>query len=115
MQQNIFLVGLMGAGKTTVGRLLAKRLGMRFVDSDHEIEARTGATISWIFEIEGEESFRRREVETIRDLTGRSGVVLATGGGAVIHPENRKHLKARGTVIYLRASVNNILQRTMHD
>ncbi|MBS7405310.1 MAG: shikimate kinase AroK, partial [Oxalobacter sp.] len=115
MQQNIFLVGLMGAGKTTVGRLLAKRLGMRFVDSDHEIEARTGATISWIFEIEGEESFRRREVETIRDLTGRSGVVLATGGGAVIHPENRKHLKDRGTVIYLRASVNNILQRTMHD
>ena len=115
MQQNIFLVGLMGAGKTTVGRLLAKRLGMRFVDSDHEIEARTGATISWIFDIEGEESFRRREVETIRDLTGRSGVVLATGGGAVIHPENRKHLKARGTVIYLRASVNNILQRTMHD
>lgn len=115
MQQNIFLVGLMGAGKTTVGRLLAKRLGMKFVDSDHEIEARTGATISWIFEIEGEESFRRREVETIRDLTGRSGVVLATGGGAVIHPENRKHLKARGTVIYLRASVNNILQRTMHD
>ena len=115
MQQNIFLVGLMGAGKTTVGRLLAKRLGMRFVDSDHEIEARTGATISWIFEIEGDESFRRREVETIRDLTGRSGVVLATGGGAVIHPENRKHLKARGTVIYLRASVNNILQRTMHD
>ena len=115
MQQNIFLVGLMGAGKTTVGRLLAKRLGLRFVDSDHEIEARTGATISWIFEIEGEESFRRREVETIRDLTARSGVVLATGGGAVIHPENRKHLKDRGTVIYLRASVNNILQRTMHD
>ncbi len=115
MQQNIFLVGLMGAGKTTVGRLLAKRLGLRFVDSDHEIEARTGATISWIFEIEGEESFRRREVETIRDLTGRSGVVLATGGGAVIHPDNRKHLKDRGTVIYLRASVNNILQRTMHD
>lgn len=115
MQQNIFLVGLMGAGKTTVGRLLAKRLGLKFVDSDHEIEARTGATIPWIFEIEGEESFRRREVETIRDLTGQAGVVLATGGGAVIHPENRKHLKARGTVIYLRASVNNILQRTMHD
>ncbi len=115
MQQNIFLVGLMGSGKTTVGRLLAKRLGLKFVDSDHEIEARTGATIPWIFEIEGEESFRRREVEAIRDLTGQAGVVLATGGGAVIHPENRKHLKARGTVIYLRASVNNILQRTMHD
>lgn len=115
MQQNIFLVGLMGSGKTTVGRLLAKKLGMRFVDSDHEIEARTGATVSWIFEIEGEDSFRRREVETIDDLTSRKGVVLATGGGAVVHPENRKNLKARGTVIYLRASVNNILQRTMHD
>ncbi len=115
MQQNIFLVGLMGSGKTTVGRLLAKKLGMRFVDSDHEIEARTGATVSWIFEIEGEESFRRREVETIDDLTTQKGVVLATGGGAVVHPENRKNLKARGTVIYLRASVNNILQRTMHD
>lgn len=115
MQQNIFLVGLMGSGKTTVGRLLAKRLGMRFVDSDHEIEARTGATISWIFEIEGEDSFRRREVETINDLTSQDGVVLATGGGAVVHPENRKNLKTRGTVIYLRATVNNILQRTMHD
>lgn len=115
MQHNIFLVGLMGSGKTTVGRLLAKRLGLKFVDSDHEIESRTGATISWIFEIEGEESFRRREVETIKDLTGQTGVVLATGGGAVIHPENRKHLKSRGTVIYLRASVSNILQRTMHD
>ncbi len=115
MQQNIFLVGLMGSGKTTVGRLLAKRLGLKFVDSDHEIEARTGATISWIFEIEGEESFRRREVETIRELTGQNGIVLATGGGAVVHPDNRKHLKSRGTVIYLRASVNNILQRTMHD
>lgn len=105
----------MGSGKTTVGRLLAKKLGMRFVDSDHEIEARTGATVSWIFEIEGEDSFRRREVETIDDLTSQKGVVLATGGGAVVHPENRKNLKARGTVIYLRASVNNILQRTMHD
>lgn len=115
MQQNIFLVGLMGSGKTTVGRLLAKKLGMRFVDSDHEIEARTGATVSWIFEIEGEDSFRRREVETIDELTSQQGVVLATGGGAVVHPENRKNLKARGTVIYLRATVNNILQRTMHD
>ncbi len=115
MQPNIFLVGLMGAGKTTVGRLLAKRLGLTFVDSDQEIETRTGATISWIFEIEGEDSFRRREVETIKDLTGQTGIVLATGGGAVIHPENRKHLKERGIVIYLRASVSNILQRTMHD
>ena len=112
---NIFLVGLMGSGKTTVGRALAKRLGMRFVDSDHEIEARTGATIPLIFEIEGEASFRRREAEVIRDLSAQHGIVLATGGGAVIDPENRKYLKERGTVIFLRASVNNILHRTLHD
>ncbi|MDL2283798.1 shikimate kinase AroK, partial [Oxalobacter sp. OttesenSCG-928-P03] len=115
MHENIFLVGLMGSGKTTVGRALAKRLGMRFIDSDHEIESRTGASISWIFEIEGEDSFRKRETEAIRDLTARKGIVLATGGGAVISPENRRHLKERGTVVYLRASVNNVLQRTMHD
>ncbi len=115
MHENIFLVGLMGSGKTTVGRALAKRLGMRFIDSDHEIEFRTGASISWIFEIEGEDSFRKREAEAIRDLTERKGVVLATGGGAVINPENRRYLKERGTVVYLRASVNNVLQRTMHD
>ena len=81
MQQNIFLVGLMGSGKTTVGRLLAKRLGLKFVDSDQEIESRTGATISWIFEIEGEDSFRQREMETIDELTSRQGILLATGGG----------------------------------
>lgn len=115
MHENIFLVGLMGSGKTTVGRALAKRLGMRFVDSDHEIESRTGASISWIFEIEGEDSFRKREAEAIRDLTARKGIVLATGGGAVIYPENRRYLKERGTVVYLRTTVNNVLQRTMHD
>ncbi|HJW54016.1 MAG TPA: bifunctional shikimate kinase/3-dehydroquinate synthase AroKB [Burkholderiaceae bacterium] len=112
---NIFLVGLMGAGKTTVGRALAKKLNKRFIDSDHEIEARTGASISWIFEIEGEESFRQREADVIRDLTGQEGIVLATGGGAILREENRALLKARGTVIYLRASVNSILQRTSHD
>lgn len=104
-----------GVGENDCRAFTGKKLGMRFVDSDHEIESRTGATVSWIFEIEGEDSFRRREVETIDDLTSQKGVVLATGGGAVVHPENRKNLKARGTVIYLRASVNNILQRTMHD
>src|SRR3954467_5324897 len=102
---NIFLVGLMGAGKTTVGRALAKRLGSQFIDSDHEIEARTGASIPWIFEIEGEASFRQREAEVIRDITAHSNIVLATGGGAVLKPENRACLKGRGTVIYLRASV----------
>nr|WP_123068196.1 bifunctional shikimate kinase/3-dehydroquinate synthase AroKB [Massilia aurea] len=112
---NIFLVGLMGAGKTTIGRLLARKLNRRFVDSDHEIEARTGATIPWIFEIEGEACFRRREADVIRDLTGQQGLVLATGGGAVLDPRNRAFLAERGTVIYLRASIGSILQRTAHD
>ncbi len=115
MAGNIFLVGLMGAGKTTVGKALAKRLNKRFVDSDHEIEARTGATIPLIFEIEGEASFRRREAEVIRDLTAQDDIVLATGGGAVLNPDSRALLKQRGTVIYLRASVGNLLQRTSHD
>lgn len=115
MGDNIFLIGLMGAGKTTVGRALAKRLNKQFIDSDHEIEARTGASIPLIFEIEGEESFRQREADVIRDLTALNGIVLATGGGAVLRPENREYLKAHGTVIYLRASVNSILQRTSHD
>nr|WP_322401829.1 bifunctional shikimate kinase/3-dehydroquinate synthase AroKB [Massilia sp. Gc5] len=112
---NIFLVGLMGAGKTTIGRLLARRLDLTFIDSDHEIEARTGATIPWIFEIEGEASFRRREADVIRELTSQNGIVLATGGGAVLNPASRALLAERGTVIYLRASVSSILQRTAHD
>jgi len=112
---NIFLVGLMGAGKTTIGRILARKLGKRFIDSDHEIEARTGASIPWIFEIEGEASFRRREAEVIRDLTAQDGIVLATGGGAVLNPDNRAYLQARGRVIYLRANVASIMLRTSHD
>jgi len=105
----------MGAGKTTVGRALAKKLNKRFIDSDHEIEARTGASIPLIFEIEGEENFRQREAEVIRDLAAQQGIVLATGGGAVLRKENRDALKAGGTVIYLRTSVNHILQRTSRD
>lgn len=112
---NIFLVGLMGAGKTTVGRALAKKLNKRFIDSDHEIEARTGASIPLIFEIEGEAGFRQRELEVIGDLTAEQDIVLATGGGAILQPQNRHYLKTRGTVIYLRASVSSILQRTAHD
>ena len=112
---NIFLVGLMGAGKTTIGRQLARRLGMRFVDSDHEIEARTGASVPWIFEIEGEPSFRRREADMIRDLSKQDNLVLATGGGAVLDPASRALLAERGTVIYLRAAIGSILQRTSHD
>ncbi len=115
MKGNIFLVGLMGAGKTTVGRSLAKKLNNLFIDSDHEIEARTGVSIPLIFEIEGEQSFRQREAEVIRDLSGRSGIVMATGGGAILNAENREYLKARGTVIYMRASVHKILQRTSRD
>ena len=105
----------MGAGKTTIGRILARKLGKRFIDSDHEIEARTGASIPWIFEIEGEESFRRREAEVIRDLTAQDGIVLATGGGAILNAQNRDYLKARGRVVYLRANVASILVRTSHD
>jgi 3-dehydroquinate synthase len=105
----------MGAGKTTIGRLLARRRDLTFIDSDHEIEARTGATIPWIFEIEGEASFRRREADVIRELTAQTGIVLATGGGAVLNPASRKLLAERGTVVYLRASVSSILQRTAHD
>lgn len=113
--QNIFLVGLMGSGKTTVGRALAKRLNMRFVDSDVEIESRTGASIPLIFEIEGEASFRQREADVIADLTAQHGIVLATGGGAILDARSRRYLHERGTVVYLRASINNILQRTSHD
>jgi 3-dehydroquinate synthase len=105
----------MGAGKTTIGRILARKLGKRFIDSDHEIEARTGATIPWIFEIEGEASFRRREAEVIRDLCSQDDIVLATGGGAILSADNRARLAERGTVIYLRANVHSILQRTGHD
>jgi 3-dehydroquinate synthase len=105
----------MGAGKTTIGRQLARKLGLRFIDSDHEIESRTGASIPWIFEIEGEPAFRRREADVIRDLTCQQGIVLATGGGAILNEGSRVLLKERGTVIYLRASVNSILARTAHD
>jgi len=105
----------MGAGKTTIGRALAKKLNMRFVDSDHEVEARTGVAIPVIFDIEGEASFRQREADAIRDLTAQSGIVLATGGGAILNPQSREYLKSRGTVVYLRASVTSILHRTSHD
>ncbi|MBC3935271.1 3-dehydroquinate synthase [Undibacterium sp. CY7W] len=115
MSNNIFLVGLMGSGKTTVGRALAKKLNKRFIDSDHEIEARTGVSIPVIFEIEGEASFRQREADVIRDLTAQDNIILATGGGAILNPESRRLLEQRGTVIYLRASIHSILQRTRND
>ncbi|MBD3610069.1 MAG: shikimate kinase AroK [Gammaproteobacteria bacterium] len=115
MVDKIFLVGLMGAGKTTIGKILAKALNKSFVDSDREIESHTGATIPLIFELEGEEGFRRRESEMIDELTQKHDLVLATGGGAVLKLENRKVLRERGTVIYLRASVDQLLERTRMD
>lgn len=105
----------MGAGKTTIGRALAKKLDLRFVDSDHEIEARTGVAISVIFDIEGEASFRKREAAVISDLTAQSGIVLATGGGVVLNEQSRHYLHTRGTVIYLRANVAHLLKRTSLD
>ncbi|MBI5329164.1 MAG: shikimate kinase [Betaproteobacteria bacterium] len=112
---NIFLVGLMGSGKTTIGKLLARARGMEFMDSDHEIIARCGVSIPTIFEIEGEEGFRRRECAVIEDLSARQGVVLATGGGAVLRGENRLCLKSRGTVVYLRGQPQELYLRTRHD
>ena len=112
---NIFLVGMMGAGKTTVGRLLAKRLGKTFHDCDHEIEARTGVRVSVIFEIEGEPGFRKREAEELRRLAALEDIILATGGGAVLDPGNRALLKARGLVVYLHAQPKDLWQRTRHD
>jgi len=109
--KNIILVGLMGAGKTTIGKRLAHVLGLEFVDSDHEIERRTGADIPWIFDIEGEEGFRRRERDVIAEICQRSGVVLATGGGAVLDETNRRNMHSSGTVVYLRASVDQIYRR----
>ena len=105
----------MGAGKTTVGRLLAKKLGRRFLDSDHEIEARCGVSIPVIFEMEGEEGFRKREAQVIDELSQQSNLVLATGGGAVLLAENRQHLHDRGYVIYLRANPHELWLRTRND
>ncbi len=112
---NIFLVGPMGAGKTSIGRQLAEALKMDFLDSDHEIEARSGATIPWIFDVEGEEGFRKREQAMIDELSQHQNIVLATGGGAVLSEVNRQFLKSRGTVIYLSASIDQLLQRTYRD
>ncbi|HXF46043.1 MAG TPA: shikimate kinase [Burkholderiaceae bacterium] len=106
---------MMGAGKTTVGRLLARELNYEFVDCDREIETRSGVSIATIFEVEGEEGFRRREAALLDELTQRAGIVLATGGGAVLRPENRAHLRARGLVIYLQATADEIVRRTAAD
>lgn len=113
--KNIFLIGPMGAGKTTIGRGLAKALKIEFLDSDREIEQRTGASIPLIFELEGEAGFRARESVAIDDLSRRTGIVLATGGGAILDPKNRNCLAARGFVIYLHAALETLLKRTARD
>ena len=108
----IFLIGPMGSGKTAVGRQLAKALNLAFHDSDVEIEQRTGVDIPYIFDKEGEAGFRQREREVIDALTQLDDVVIATGGGAILLPENREHLRSRGNVVYLRTSVDQQLERT---
>jgi len=112
---NIILIGMMGSGKTTVGRLLAKQMGKTFVDSDEEIQRRTGVTIPHIFDVEGEEGFRQRESAVLEDLSERGDLVLATGGGAILSAHNRTVLKTSGTVVYLKSSVHDLWQRTRHD
>jgi len=112
---NIFLVGLMGVGKTTIARLLANNLHKDFIDSDHEIEKNAGSTIPWIFEYEGEAGFRQREQAIIAKLTAQSNIILSTGGGVVLNADNCEYLQSRGYVIYLRASVNDLLARTAHS
>jgi shikimate kinase len=111
----VFLVGPMGAGKTTIGKYLAQQLNLQFADSDTEIEARTGADIPWIFDVEGEEGFRVREQQAVAEMTLWDNVLLATGGGVIMRQENRQVLAARGFVIYLHATVDEQVRRTHRD
>ena len=112
---NIFLIGPMGAGKTTIGRQLARELKMPFFDSDRVIEEHTGANIPLIFDLEGEEGFRKREQSAIDELTRMDNIVLATGGGAVLRQQNRKYLAERGTTFYLYSDLESLLERTLKD
>lgn len=115
LNNNIILIGPMGAGKTTIGRQIARLFDFDFYDSDREIEQRTGASIPLIFELEGEEGFRKREQAIITDLTKKKQIVLATGGGAVLRAANREALKASGTIVYLCASLDDLMERTSKD
>ncbi len=114
-KRNIFLVGPMGAGKSTIGRHLADELHLDFFDSDQEIERRTGADIAWIFDLEGEDGFRKREENVINDLTDKQGIVLATGGGSIVTKAVRNRLSARGIVVYLQTTIDKQLARTQRD
>ncbi len=113
---NIYLIGPMGSGKTTIGQRLAKRLCREFLDNDHELQEQTGASVSLIFDLEGEEGFRKRETAMLKQLTARNNVVLATGGGStILAPENRELLTSTGTVVYLRTSVTQQIKRLSRD
>lgn len=112
---NLYLVGPMGVGKTTIGRLIAQKLGKVFIDLDDELELRSGASIPWIFDVEGEEGFRRREAELLGELAAERNVVLSTGGGVVLSAANRELLKSTGFVVFLNASVEELYQRTLKD
>lgn len=114
-EQSVFIVGMMGSGKSTVGRRLAGIMGLAFVDADKVIEERAGADIGWIFDVEGEDGFRQREEQVLDTLSRQEGIVLATGGGAVLRAANRQRLHERGVVVYLRGSVDIIVARTRHD
>ncbi|MGP1939374.1 MAG: shikimate kinase AroK [Arsenophonus sp. ET-DL9-MAG3] len=114
-KRNIFLIGPMGAGKSTIGRQLAQQLNMEFFDSDQEIERRTGADISWIFDLEGEKGFREREEKIINELTKKQGIILATGGGSIKSKETRNQLSARGIVVFLETTIEKQIIRTQRD
>lgn len=115
IRSNVYLVGMMGAGKTTIGRKLSKAIGWQFVDLDQSIEVATGVSVTTIFEIEGEAGFRQREAQSLKQLTLSEKMVVATGGGAVLKPENRARMVATGDVVYLHASPELIFERTRHD
>lgn len=112
---NIFLIGPMGVGKTTIGRSLSRQLGLKFYDSDQEIEHRAGADIAWIFDVEGEAGFRERETQVIEELTALDNILIATGGGAILRPVNRMFLRSRGVVIFLDTSLELLVKRTAKD
>ena len=112
---NVYLIGPMGSGKTTIGQRLARKLQLEFLDCDHELEEQTGASVNLIFDVEGEEGFRARETKMLEQLTARSGVLIATGGGVILREENRELLRERGTVVYLRTSVSQQLKRLSRD
>jgi shikimate kinase len=112
---NVYLIGPMGSGKTTIGQRLAKKLSLEFLDNDHELQEQTGASVNLIFDLEGEEGFRKRETAMLKKLTARKDVIVATGGGTILAPENRELLSSSGTVVYLRTSVTQQIKRLSRD